>query len=57
MNDNLNKLITKKDKLLKQLEIVYEQIALERILLDQSISITKKEMDFESKVRNKFRIK
>lgn len=57
MNDNLSKLLIKKDKLLKELEIVFEQIALERIKLEQLPSKDKKKIDFEIELRNKFRIK
>ncbi|WP_284461270.1 hypothetical protein [Chryseobacterium sp.] len=57
MNDKLHQLIIKKDKLLKEIEIVYEQIALERIMTNENDLQNKKKMEFEINTRNKFRIK
>ncbi|MDR4892299.1 MULTISPECIES: hypothetical protein [unclassified Chryseobacterium] len=57
MTYKLNKLIVKKEKLLKELEVIYEQIALEKLMIDENVTLSKKKMTFEIQARNKFRIK
>lgn len=56
----LEKLILKKEKLLRELDKVSEQIATERILLQESTNGRgigrKSPTDFEKRVRAKFRI-
>ncbi len=57
--NNLEKLIQRKQKLLNELDKVYEQIALEKTLLQKSYREgieNKSSSDFEKRVRAKFRI-
>ena len=57
--NNLEKLIQRKQKLLKELDKISEQIALEKILLqkaDNGGSGRESSSDFEKRLRAKFRI-
>lgn len=57
MDDNLNKLLIKKDKLINELEVIFEQIALERMKTEKQSSKKIDKKQFEIQARNKFRIK